>query len=50
MPVIVDITLRIIKNELASGLNIEQGEFIINDLEQVTSSKSRIMIIAEIIS
>jgi hypothetical protein len=49
-PQIVDITLRIIKNELASALTIEQGEEIINDLEQVMSSKSRTMIIAEIIS
>lgn len=49
-PQIVDITLRIIKNEFASGLTTDQGEDIINDLEQVMSSKSRTMIIAEIIS
>ena len=49
-PQIVDITLRIIKNEFASGLTTDRGEDIINDLEQVMSSKSRTMLIAEIIS
>ena len=49
-PQIVDITLRIIKNELASGLAIEPAEEIINDLEQIISSKSRTVLIAEITS
>ena len=49
-PQIVDITLRILKNELASGLVIEPAEEIINDLEQIISSKSRTVLIAEITS
>jgi hypothetical protein len=49
-PQIIDITLRIIKNELASGLAIEPAEEIINDLEQIISSKSRTVLIAEITS
>ena len=49
-PQIVDITLRIIKNELGSGLTTEPAEEIINDLEQIISSKSRTVLIAEITS
>lgn len=49
-PQIVDITLRIIKNELAYGLTTEPAEEIINDLEQIISSKSRTVLIAEITS
>jgi hypothetical protein len=49
-PPIIDITLRIIKNELASGFVIDLEDQFIEDLEKVMTTKARVVIIAQIIS